>query len=71
MPIQVSIATAADSAELATVAARTFPLACPPSSKPENVAAFIAANLSTSNFDEYLRDNRVLVARTDDAAIVG
>ncbi|WP_078278041.1 GNAT family N-acetyltransferase [Mycobacteroides franklinii] len=71
MPIQVSIATADDSAELATVAARTFPLACPPSSTPENVAAFIAANLSIDKFEEYILDNRVLVAREDDTAIVG
>lgn len=70
MPIQVSIATADDSTELATVAARTFPLACPPSSTPENVAAFIAANLSADRFEEYILDNRVLVAR-DDTAIVG
>ncbi|ORA62425.1 GNAT family N-acetyltransferase [Mycobacteroides franklinii] len=71
MPIQVSIATADDSTELATVAARTFPLACPPSSTPENVAAFIAANLSSGKFEEYILDNRVLVAREDDTAIVG
>ncbi|MUM17163.1 GNAT family N-acetyltransferase [Mycobacterium sp. CBMA271] len=71
MPIQVSGATAADSADLTTVAARTFPLACPPSSTPENIAAFIATNLSTSKFDEYIRDHRVLVARENGTAIVG
>ncbi len=69
MPIQVSTATAADSAEVAAVAARTFPLACPPSSTPEDIAAFIAANLSTNNFDEYIREHRVLVAREN--VIVG
>ncbi|OHU28751.1 GNAT family N-acetyltransferase [Mycobacteroides chelonae] len=70
MPIQVSTATAADSAEVAAVAARTFPLACPPSSTPEDIAAFIAANLSTSNFDEYIREHRVLAAR-ENGVIVG
>ncbi|MFA4082294.1 GNAT family N-acetyltransferase [Mycobacteroides salmoniphilum] len=69
MPIQVSTATAADSAEVAAVAARTFPLACPPSSTPEDIAAFIAANLSTNNFDEYIREHRVLVARENDVII--
>ncbi|WP_078315586.1 GNAT family N-acetyltransferase [Mycobacterium sp. D16Q16] len=69
MPIQVSSATAADSTELAAVAARTFPLACPASSTPENIAAFIAANLSTAKFDEYIREHRVLVARENDVIV--
>lgn len=69
MPIQVSSATAADSAELATVAARTFPLACPASSTAEDIAAFIAANLSTGKFDEYIRAHRVLVARENDVIV--
>ncbi|MBB4854402.1 ribosomal protein S18 acetylase RimI-like enzyme [Mycobacteroides chelonae] len=71
MPIQVSVATVADSTAVAAVAARTFPLACPPSSTPQDIAAFIATNLTAIQFDEYIRDNRVLVARQDDAAIVG
>ena len=41
----VATATEPDLDELADVAARTFPLACPPSATPDNVAAFIAANL--------------------------
>ncbi|OFB41411.1 acetyltransferase [Mycolicibacterium sp. (ex Dasyatis americana)] len=63
--MQVAPATAADLPELAAVAAATFPLACPPSVTPENVAAFIAENLSEERFGEYLADpNRiVLVAR--------
>ncbi len=69
MPIQVRSATAADSAEVAAVAARTFPLACPTSSTPENIAAFIAANLSTNNFDNYIREHRVLVARENNAIV--
>ncbi|MCG7610296.1 MULTISPECIES: GNAT family N-acetyltransferase [Mycobacterium] len=65
--MQVAPATAADLPELAAVAAATFPLACPPSVTPENVAAFIAENLSEERFGEYLTDpNRiVLVARED------
>jgi GNAT superfamily N-acetyltransferase len=41
---------------LAAVAAETFPLACPPHTLPESIAAFIAANLSETSFDGYLAD---------------
>lgn len=63
----VTPATAADIPEVATVAAATFPLACPPSVTPDNVAAFIAENLSEERFGEYLTDPEriVLVARQD------
>ncbi|HEY2089188.1 MAG TPA: GNAT family N-acetyltransferase [Mycobacterium sp.] len=45
-----------DAAELAAVAARTFPLACPPSVALADVASFIDANLSDTRFAEYLAD---------------
>jgi ribosomal protein S18 acetylase RimI-like enzyme len=65
--LEVTTATAAELAELADVAATTFPLACPPSVTPENVAAFIDANLTQSHFAGYLADpdRLVLVARRD------
>ncbi len=64
-PALITRATAAELPELAAVAAATFPLACPPSVTPDNVAAFIAENLTEERFGEYLTDpNRiVLVAR--------
>jgi ribosomal protein S18 acetylase RimI-like enzyme len=67
LPVTVSAATESDLSELASVAAQTFPLACPPSVAPENVAAFIAENLSAEKFSSYLRDagRRVLAARGD------
>ncbi|MGH3723574.1 MAG: GNAT family N-acetyltransferase [Mycobacterium sp.] len=71
MAIEVTPAGATDCIELAEVAARTFPLACPPSLTAEDVDAFIAANLSASRFAEYVRDNRVLVARANGDTIVG
>ncbi len=43
--LHVSRATDTDITDLADVAARTFPLACPPSATPDNIAAFIAENL--------------------------
>ncbi|WP_420540800.1 GNAT family N-acetyltransferase [Mycolicibacterium septicum] len=66
-PALISLATEADLPELAAVAAATFPLACPPSVTPDNIAAFIAETLSEERFGEYLTDpNRiVLVARED------
>ncbi|MBX3100384.1 MAG: GNAT family N-acetyltransferase [Salinibacterium sp.] len=49
-------ADATDAAALAAVAAETFPLACPPDTLPESIAAFIAAHLSVSSFSAYLDD---------------
>lgn len=72
MTVQVASATERDLPELADVAARTFPLACPPSATPDNVAAFIADNLSQIRFSEYLTDpdRAVLIAR-ESGRIVG
>src|SRR5690242_1630621 len=65
----VEQARRADLPELAAVAAATFPLACPPSSTPDNVAAFIAENLSEERFGDYLGDpERVVLVARDDAA---
>jgi ribosomal protein S18 acetylase RimI-like enzyme len=68
MPVEVSTAVDADVPELADVAARTFPLACPPRVTPHDVADFIADNLSHRRFTDYLADpdRVVLVARSDD-----
>lgn len=58
--------------ELAAVAARTFPLACPPTAAPENIAAFIDAHLSAERFAEYLADeDRVVLAAYTAGRIVG
>ncbi len=69
MGIDVTAAVEADLTELADVAARTFPLACPPAVTPDNVAAFIEENLSESRFRGYLADpdRAVFVARADSA----
>lgn len=67
MAVQVTSAAERDLPELADLAARTFPLACPPTATPDNVAAFIAENLSQDRFAEYVTDpgRAVLVARSD------
>jgi ribosomal protein S18 acetylase RimI-like enzyme len=68
----VGSAQSIDTAELAAVAARTFPLACPPSVAPENVASFIDAHLSDARFAEYLADpQRIILAAKQDDRIVG
>ncbi len=72
MAIDVSPANEADLPELADVAARTFPLACPPSVTPENIVAFIDANLSQGRFRDYLADpDRAVLAAHHDGRIVG
>jgi ribosomal protein S18 acetylase RimI-like enzyme len=70
--IAVAAAVEADIPELADVAARTFPLACPPSVTPENIAAFVEENLSQTRFREYLADpDRVVLAAREDGRMVG
>ena len=56
-PALVGIACAADATELAEVAAATFPLACPSTATAADIAAFIADNLSSRRFSEYLADS--------------
>ena len=70
--VQVVEADAADAEDLAGVAARTFPLACPPSVSPENISAFIATNLNADRFASYIADpDRVVLAARADGRIVG
>lgn len=49
-------ATADDAGALAALAAVTFPLACPPSTSPEDIAAHLAGTLGESHFRGYLTD---------------
>jgi ribosomal protein S18 acetylase RimI-like enzyme len=68
----IRIAAADSVDELAAVAARTFPLACPPSVAPEDIAAFVEANLSELRFIEYLADpQRLILTAKQDDRIVG
>jgi ribosomal protein S18 acetylase RimI-like enzyme len=58
-------ATADDAGALAELAAVTFPLACPPSSSPADIAAHLAATLSEENFRSYLADPGITVLVID------
>ena len=61
----IRAAESGDAAALATVAAATFALACPPHTTDEAKAHFIATVLSEARFGEYLADpNRVLFLAT-------
>lgn len=72
MAISVATANGADAGELATVAAATFPLACPDRVAPQDIAAFIAAHLSEERFAEYLAAaDRVILTATAEGRIIG
>lgn len=72
MAISVTPAEGADAAELATLAAATFPLACPPTADAQDVAAFIATHLSVQRFADYLADpNRIVLRAGDGDRIIG
>lgn len=69
--ILVRRATPNDSAVLAALAARLFPLGCVGTSE-EDLAAYIAAELTPTRFAQYLADpNLVLLLAEDDGAPVG
>ncbi|KRE31770.1 acetyltransferase [Mycobacterium sp. Soil538] len=72
LSLQIGAADAARVTELADVAARTFPLACPPSCTPADVAAFIAENLTPARFGAYLDDpDRTVLTATRGDRIIG
>lgn len=65
-------ANTSDAAALAELAAVTFPLACPPESTPEDIAAHLANTLSAANFASYLADPDITVMVIDvDGELLG
>ena len=64
--VRVRPATDADAQVLHELAAATFALACPPGLTQANIDAFIAGQLSTARFSEYLADPHrdLLIAET-------
>lgn len=63
----VRVAAPADADEVAALAARTFALACPPTTTAEAIAEHIATVLSPARFREHLADpaHRVVLAEVD------
>lgn len=58
-------ATTDDAGALADLAAVTFPLACPPSSSPQDIAAHLDNTLSERHFQAYLADPDVTILVID------
>ncbi|MFI6866656.1 GNAT family N-acetyltransferase [Nocardia sp. NPDC050406] len=70
--VTVERADTQDAAELSAVAAVTFPLACPPGSTAEDIAAFVADVLSPESFSRYLTDpTRTVLKAVDGDRIIG
>lgn len=61
----IRLATSADAAQLAELAAATFPLACPVSAQPADIQSFIDTNLSEARFAEYLADDTKAILVND------
>ena len=73
MTTRLRDASEADLDAIAALAARTFPLACPPELGPEVIAAFIAEHLRPAAFRDHLRTpgHEVLVAVGSAGDMVG
>lgn len=64
--VTIRLATPADAAALAEVAAVTFPSACPPDMPREDVDAFVATQLSAERFRGYLAEaDRLLLVEDE------
>ncbi|GAA4167158.1 GNAT family N-acetyltransferase [Gryllotalpicola koreensis] len=66
MPLQIRRAAVSDVERVAELAARTFPLACPPDAPESDISAFIAAQLTAERFAEYVTDADRIVLIADD-----
>lgn len=65
-------ATADDAAEVAWLAALTFPLACPPEASRTEMATHIAQKLTPARFREWATSDRhALLVYEDDGALLG
>ena len=72
MTSDVRPALESDADQLAEVAARTFPLACPSSVSAGDIAACIAATLSPQRFRAYLADpDRLVLTATESGRVIG
>jgi len=62
----IRLATSADAAQLAELAAATFPLACPPGNTADDIQAFIDGHLLEPHFAAYLADPAKTILAADD-----
>jgi ribosomal protein S18 acetylase RimI-like enzyme len=59
--MQISRATVADAQELSRLSAAVFPLGCPANTRPEDLAEYIARELTPERFRILLEDDRVVI----------
>jgi ribosomal protein S18 acetylase RimI-like enzyme len=71
MTSSIRKATADDAGALAALAAVTFPLACPPSASPDDIAAHLANTLSERHFQDYLDDPDTTILVIDGGGLRG
>lgn len=72
-PVRMLIDDSPDPGEVAALAARTFPDACPPSLPADAIAAHIATELSEEKFAHYAADNdhQLLGVRAEGGPLLG
>lgn len=58
-----------DAEAIAALAARTFPLACPPTTSPEDIAEHVATELTADRFRQHLAESLIVVAEIDQMII--
>ncbi|GAA3403907.1 GNAT family N-acetyltransferase [Pseudarthrobacter polychromogenes] len=71
MTSSIRKAAADDAGALAALAAVTFPLACPPSASPDDIAAHLANTLSERHFQDYLADPDTTILVIDGGGLRG
>jgi ribosomal protein S18 acetylase RimI-like enzyme len=64
-------ATPDDAEAIARLAARTFPLACPPTTPPEAIEAHIRDELNAQRFAEHMQTSDFFVVDADDGEVCG
>src|SRR5688572_7797795 len=67
MASEIRVASGEDAAALSLPASATFPLACPPGTDENDIASFIATNLTVERFAHHLADPaRVVLLATEE-----
>lgn len=70
--VSIDHATANDAGQLAILAGITFPLACPPTSHPEDIRQYVATELSEQRFAQHIADpTKILLCLREDGHLLG
>lgn len=72
MTVSIDHATTNDAGSLAILAGVAFPLACPPTSDPKDISAFVATELSEARFAQHIADpTKILLCLREDGHLLG